>query len=82
MANPQDTNPARRFVAVTLSNTVNFTEVPRAIYIGGTGGNLVAIGPDDLPVTFTGLVAGTILPIQPKRINVTSTTATDLVALY
>jgi hypothetical protein len=33
-------------------------------------------------VVFKGATAGSILPIRPSAIKATSTTATDLVALY
>lgn len=72
--------PYTAAVAVTPSDTVNFTEVPRAIYVGGAG-NIVAVM-DGAAVTFTGVPVGTILPIKPTRINLTSTTATLMLALY
>lgn len=75
--------PSVSFEAVVPSDTVNFPRgAPRAIYVGGIG-NVVAISQtDDEAVTFIGVPAGTILPIQPTRINSTSTTATSMVALY
>ena len=87
-------NPSRFYEAVTPSDSVNFTgsgistskgpsgdPLCQAIYIGG-GGNMVAIRDDNTAITFTGVVAGTIVPIQAKRINSTSTTATSMVALF
>jgi hypothetical protein len=71
---------ARRWVDVSKSDTVNFTELPKAIYVGGAG-VVVALGSDDVACSFTA-VAGQILPIRPKRINSTNTTATLMVALY
>lgn len=79
-----------RFVAVTPSDTVNIGptseragtgERPDALYVGGAG-NLVAVMPDGSTATFTGVTAGTILPIRPSRVNATSTTATAILALY
>ncbi len=71
---------ARRWAAVTPHDSTNFTELPKAIYIGGAG-NLVAVGDDDATAPFA-VTAGQTLPIRPKRINSTNTTATGIIALY
>ena len=77
-----------RFIAVTPSNTDDLAlfqakdrRLTDGIYVGG-GGNLVAVMEDGSTVTFTGALIGTILPIQARRINASSTTASLLVALY
>lgn len=79
-----------RWRSITPSDTVAIGETtagdglakaPRAVYVGGAG-NVVAVNDDGTTATFTGVPAGTVLPIMPKRINATSTTATALVALY
>lgn len=80
MADKRDTKGADRWIAVTPSNTVNFTEVPRGIMCN-VAGDVVLVGFDDVAVTMT-LVAGLLYPFQPKRINSTSTTATGIVALF
>lgn len=72
---------ARRWAAVTPHDSTNFTELPKAIYVGGTG-DIVAVGSDDATATFKAIPVGTILPIRPKRINSTNTTATLMIALY
>ena len=72
--------PANSFVAVTPSDTVNLTTPARALYVGGAG-NLVAINGAGDAITFTGVLAGSILPIRTTRVNSTSTTATSIVAL-
>jgi hypothetical protein len=71
---------ARRFAAVTKSDTVGFGANARALYIGVTG-DVVVVGLDDVAVTFKAVPVG-ILPVQCKRVNSTSTTATDIVALF
>ena len=68
------------FFAVTTSDTVNFKN-EASLYIGVTG-NVVAVGRDDVAVTFIGVPAGTILNINAIRVNATSTTATNIVGLY
>ena len=66
--------------AVTPSNTVNFTfGVSRAIYVGGLGNLVAVIG--GVPITFVGVLAGSVLPLSATRINATGTTATSIVAL-
>ena len=67
--------------AITPSDTVGFTKgLCRAIYVGGAG-NFVALV-DGVAITFNGALAGNIYPIQATRVNSTSTTATNLVALF
>lgn len=73
--------PARKWVAVTKSDTVNFPRGVCAIYVGGTG-DVVLVDEDGNAVTFSAVPAGTILPCQAVRVNSTSTTATLMVALY
>ena len=68
-------------VAVTPSDSTNLSFDTRAIYVG-TSGNVVAVFCDDSTVTFANVPAGTILPIIVKRINSTSTTASNIVAIY
>jgi hypothetical protein len=77
--------PANRAVAITKSDTVNIVDparepLPEAIYVGGAG-IVVAVFPDNTTAEFTA-VAGEILPIQIKRVNSTTTTATLMVALF
>lgn len=79
-----------RAVPVTLSDTVNldgttysagtYAAPASAIYVGVTG-DVVAVFSDGVARTFKAVPVG-VLPIQPIRINNTSTTATNLVALY
>jgi len=85
-------DPSLFYEAVTPSDTVNFTgplvaagpggEVLANSIFVGVGGIVVAIRDDDTAITFTGAVAGSLLPIKCKRINATTTTATDMVALF
>ena len=78
----KDTSPAKDYIAITPSDTVNFVEGEcRGIYVGGAG-NVVAISTQTNSVTFVGVLGGTVLPVKAIRVNSTSTTATSLVALY
>lgn len=73
--------PARQWVAVTPSNTVNLPAGCCGLFVGGTG-DIAAVGADGVVIVFPAIEAGRILPIGPIRINVTSTTATGIIALY
>lgn len=68
-------------VSVTPSDSTNLSFDARALYIG-TGGNVVVVFPDNSTVTFSNVPTGSILPVIAKRVNSTSTTATNIVALY
>ena len=69
------------YEAVTPSDSTDLTTLARAIYVGGAG-NVAAVQHDGTAVTFTGVPAGTVLPIAVRRINATNTTATAIVALH
>lgn len=73
-------SPAFHAAAITPHNSTNLDTVARAIYVGTTG-NIVIVTPNDEVVTFTSVPVG-ILPVMAKRINSTSTTASNLVALW
>lgn len=74
-------NPAAFAAAVSKSDSTVLDPVPRAFYIGGDGNVVATMAGDGTDVTFTGLVAGMILPIRATKIK-NSTTATAIVALY
>lgn len=80
MSDKNLTKGTDRWVSVTPSDTVNLGEVPRAIMCNGAG-DLALVGADDHVEVMT-VVASFPYPIQPKRINSTSTTATGIKALY
>jgi len=77
-----------RAAAVTPSNTADIPYVgggdinwPCVLFIGGAGNlRVLTAGGDD--VTFTGVLAGSFLPVQVKRVFATGTTATNIVALW
>jgi hypothetical protein len=78
-----------RAAAVTPSDTVNIPSLASAttvnngcvLYIGGAGDlRVLTAGGDD--VTFTGVLAGTFLPVQVVRVFNSTTTATNLLALW
>jgi hypothetical protein len=77
-----------RAATVTPSNTVDIPYVGGGdikwdcvLYIGGAGSlRVLTAGEDD--VTFFNVAAGTFLPVQVKRVFVTGTSATNIVALW
>lgn len=77
-------SPSREYEAVNLAGDVVFTDrLPRSFYIGGDGDLKV----DDCsgnPVTFTGLLAGIVLPVSAKKVYSSSngTSASNVIALY
>ena len=77
----EPTHSSKRVTAVTPSDSTDFTDLPIAIYVGGAG-NVVVVNHDNSTATFVAVPAGTVLPVRPRRINATLTTATYLVALY
>lgn len=72
---------ATRAVSVSPSDSTMLEAGIRALYIGGDGNVNVTMsnGGDAL---FVGLLAGMILPVQVTKVLATSTTATNILALY
>lgn len=73
-------DPARNAFVVT-PHDVNLLKAPcRSLWIGGAGTlTVITLGGDS--VLFSGIPAGTIIPIQATRVMATGTTATLIVAL-
>lgn len=65
--------------AVTPSDTVNISRPVRALWVG-TSGNVVVVMPDGTTATLVGCQG--LVPVQCVRVNSTSTTASDIVALH
>lgn len=67
--------------AVITASADNLAKVPtRAVFVGGAGGDITVTMAGGGSVQFTGVAAGTILPIRIDKM--TATTATNVVALY
>lgn len=73
--------PARQWVAVTPSDSVNLPAGCCGLFVTGVG-NVVAVGADGVAGTFPVAEANKILPLGPIRVNATGTTATGIIALY
>lgn len=74
------THAARKFVAITTSDTVPLMPGATGVYVGGAG-NVTVVDIDNVTTTFTAVPVGTTLPISPKFIKVAST-ATLMVAIF
>jgi hypothetical protein len=71
----------RHAAAVSPSDTVDLTDVSRALFVGGAG-NLTVIMQDGTTAVFTAVIAGQVLPIQASRVKATGTTATSITAMW
>jgi len=65
--------------AVTPSDTVNIARPTRALWVG-VSGDIAIVMPDGTTATIKN--ASGLVPVQCVRVNSTSTTATDIVALH
>lgn len=74
-------DPIRSAVAITPHDTNELDVMTRAIYVGGAG-NLVVTMADNVDATFYNVLAGTVLPIQIKRVKSTGNTATNILGMY
>lgn len=82
MSKKTATHSATVCLAVTPSDSTDLTySTCRAIYVGGDG-NISLVDGNGATIVFTGVTAGSILPVQTARVNATGTTATSIIALY
>lgn len=73
--------PGRNAETVTPSNSVDLTQPSRALWVGGAG-NIAVEMLDGGTQVFEGVVAGSLIPIQVTRVNLTNTSATLIVAVF
>jgi hypothetical protein len=76
-------SPANSSYTVTPADGVEIGDfLPRALYVG-TGGNIsMQLEGDPSVRLFVGVPSGAILPVKPRIIASTGTTASDILALY
>lgn len=74
-------DPATKAVAVTPSDSDNLTDNARGLYVGTGGDVSVEMVDVGVAIIFSSVQGGTILPIQVSRVNLTGTTASNIVAL-
>lgn len=73
-------DPLTDGVAVTPSDSTVLTTT-RAVFVGGAG-NLSVVTSAGTTLTLTGVTAGTVLPLRVTKVRSTSTTATNIAALW
>lgn len=66
--------------AVTPNDSTNLSQ-PSVIYVGGAG-NVKVRTAQGTDVTFTGVLGGTVIPVQVIRVWSTGTTATTMTAVF
>jgi hypothetical protein len=72
--------PAGAWFNIGPSDSTNLTIIPRAIYVG-VSGDVAAVDVNGTVCVFKSLAVGWH-PIRPRRINSTSTTATNIIGVY
>ena len=75
-------DPARSFVAVSPSDTVDLASGCIGLYVGTAGAVAVVPVGGSTAVNFVAVPAGTTLKIQCRRVNSTGTAASNIVALF
>lgn len=75
----------RHWAVITPSDTTDLTTVPKALYVGGTG-DITMIGiaapAGASGVKWAAVPASSLLPVRPRRVLATGTTATLIVGCY
>lgn len=71
--------PGTGAVAVTASDVTVYDPPLRALFVGGAG-NVTLTGLDGNDATFTGVTAGTILPVSCTKVKA-ATTATNITGI-
>lgn len=67
-------------VAVTKSDTTELAPT-QALFVGGAG-NVAVLTVGGETVTFTGVIAGSILPVRVTKVLAAGTTATNITAIW
>ena len=78
---PTESTPPTQHFTVTPHDVNDFTHYARAIYVG-TGGDLVLVTADNVARTYKNVPDGKEFIGVFRRVNATSTTATDIVGRY
>jgi hypothetical protein len=73
--------PARDGAAVVPNDSLDLAQLPRALFIGGTGNVSVTLAGGQALI-FQNCPAGSVLPVRARRVHMSGTTATAIVALW
>jgi len=79
-SSPSLSGPAAHGFAVTPNDSTTLSETTRALYVGSAGAVTVLMA-SGASVTFTGIPAGTMLPVRVTKVMASGTSATDIVGL-
>lgn len=74
-------DPAIRTLSISPHDVTELQEIPKAVYVGGSGDVVLRAIGDDSDVTFKAVPTGTIIPLRVQYIRNTGTTATFIVGL-
>ncbi len=80
MANPIE--QGINAVAVTPDDDNDLTQGAATLFVGVAGDVSVDMAGTGESIVFKNVPAGSFMPIQVDRVNVTGTTATDIVAMH
>ncbi len=69
-------------VAVTPDDDNDLTQIKAALFVGVGGDVSVDMSGTGDSIVFKNVPSGSFMPIQVDRVNSTSTTATNILALY
>ena len=72
--------PGMDMFAVTPHDSNDFALSARGLYVG-VGGTVVVVTLANVAITFVNVASGQILPVACRRVNSTSTTATNIIGL-
>lgn len=74
--------PSPDFIAITPSNSTEFSQDVRMLYVG-TGGTVSVTSVQGTTVTFTNVPNGATLgPFFIRKVNATGTTASAIIGFY
>ena len=72
--------PANDGFIIAPDDGLDLNEITRAIFIG-SGGDISLVTKNGTLLTFSGLGAGSLLPVRASRVHATGTTASNIVGL-
>lgn len=66
---------------ITPSDTTEFTQPTRVLYIGNTG-DITVVMISGTTLSFTNVTSGQILPFRVSKVMATGTTATNIIGMF
>ena len=73
-------SPAPNGEAITPSDGADLPTIPRSLWVGTSGNVAVKLHNSDDTITFVGVQG--LLPVVPKRVLSTGTTASNIVGIW